>query len=128
MSGEVLDVIRDLREWGTATVMTIRSEEMPALFAAAQQGDDYARLMLGIVEQITAPLAYTGHPCIFCSHNANISTTAAVFFVTKEVTPGAKGVFLICCHACDNPDPAILKAKVMERLGFRQLHHEAGHA
>ena len=127
MSDETSDVIRDLQEWGTATVLTVRADEMPELFAAAEEGDDDARLRLGVVEQITGQLVYAGHPCIFCAHNANASTTAAIFFVTKEIVPGAKGVFLICCLACDNPDPVKLKARVMDRLGFRQLHHQAGH-
>jgi hypothetical protein len=118
----------DLAAAGTALVMIIRNEEMPSIYVAAQNGDEDAQMRLAAVGSVVPAIAAGEHNCVFCARQTLLNDLAALAFVSKKIEPGAAALFTLVCNGCDERDPQNLVSKIMERLNFKRLHHEAGHA
>jgi len=128
VSDDLHKAYADLAAYGTASVMIIRCEEMPSIYVAAQNGDEDAQMRLAAVGNVAPAIAAGWHNCVFCARQTLLNDLAALAFVSKKIEPGAAALFTLVCHSCDERDPQKLVWKIMERLNFKRLHHEAGHA
>ena len=124
----VLEAYQDLAAYGTATVMIIRSEEMPAIYVAAQNGDDTAQMRLQAVGNVLPRIDAGEHACLFCARTTTSPVLAAIVFVSKKIERGQDALWTLVCQECDQPDPQKLIQQVMDKLRFKRVHHEAGHA
>lgn len=125
---EVEKAYEEIREYGTATMMIVRSEEMPAICAAARLGIEDAQMRLTAVGNVLPVVDAGEHTCLFCSETTTSVTLAAIIFVSKKIERGASAIWTLVCEQCDEPDPAALTRKVTTRMGFARLDHEPGHA
>ena len=128
MSDDLHKAYADLAAYGTASVMIIRCEEMPSIYVAAQNGDEDAQMRLAAVGNVAPAIAAGWHNCVFCARQTLLNDLAALAFVSKKIEPGAAALFTLVCNGCDERDPQKLVSKIMERLNFKRLLHEAGHA
>lgn len=127
MSDEVIQAYQELKDT-TAMVMVIRNEEMPAILAAAKSGDEDARMRLAAVGNVVPVIEAGGRNCVLCDREVSLPTLAAMIFVSKKIEPGASALWTLVCHDCDEADQLALCPKVMAKMGFSRVLHEAGHA
>lgn len=125
---DVRQAFDDIASHGTATVMIIRREEMPATVIAATEGNQDAQIRCHAVSVVTPGIMAGDHNCVFCGKQTMLGNLAALVFVAKEIQRGADALFTLVCDSCDEPDPQKLTQKILDRLRFKRLHHEAGHA
>jgi hypothetical protein len=124
---EIEKAYRDIRAYGTATMMIIRSDEMPAIYQAAHNGNDDAQMRLAAVGNVLPEIDTGEHNCIFCSRPTTSPILAAVVFVSKKIERGQDALWALVCTECDDPDPEKLSQKVVKQLGFKRLLHDPGH-
>lgn len=125
---DAMSVFRQIVAGGMARVMVVRSEEMAALKEAAEAGDADALFRLSSTNVALNPIRAGHHSCLFCDQKTTDGELAAITFVAEELAFGHPSVFFLCCTRCDEPDPAAMVKKVTDRLGFKRIVHEAGHA
>lgn len=111
-----------------ATVMVIRISEMPKIAYLASQGDPEAGFRQYSVYSALPAIIKGDHVCLFCGNKTTDHELATLIFFGKEIGPGHEAIFTLVCHACDEADNRNLTDKVMKRLQFRPVLHEAGHA
>lgn len=125
---DILHAYQDIAANGTASAMIIRHEEMPGIVSFAALGDEDATMRLYAVSNILPQVETGEHNCVVCSQPVSLPNLAAMVFVSKKIERGADALWCLVCGGCDDPDPATLVPKLMDKLGFKRLHHEAGHA
>lgn len=126
MSDDVQKAYEELAAYGTASVMIVRNEEMPAIVEAAMAGNEDARMRVAAVRNVL-PLV-EGHNCLVCNRPVSLHNVVAMVFVSKEIKQGADALWTLLCVDCDEPDPTTVAQKAMDKLGFKRLLHPPGHA
>ena len=118
----------DMAAYGTATVMIVRREEMPSILEHAQQGDEDAAMRLAAVNNVMPQINSGEHNCVICAKQTFPPNLAAIIFVSKKIEAGADALWCLVCDDCDEPDAHKSTDKILLRLNFKRLLHEAGHA
>jgi len=127
MSDEVQKAYAELLEWGTASVMVVQSPEMPGIFVAAQGGDEDAQMRLSAVGKAVPVILKGGQKCVLCGREATLNDVALLLFVSKQIAPGEDALWGLVCMDCNQPDVPALVDRAVGRMGFKRLHHQAGH-
>jgi hypothetical protein len=125
---EIEDTYDDIRANGTASVMIVRCEEMPALYLHAEQGDHDAQMRLSAVARVLPAITSGKHTCVCCSEPVTLNRLRAVVFVAKQIEQGADALWTLVCNECDPDNPQDLVKIILDKLGFKRITHEAGHA
>ena len=118
----------DMAAHGTATVMIVRGEEIPSILEHAQQGDEGAAMRLAAVINVMPQINSGEHNCVICAQQTLPPNLAAIIFVSKKIEAGADALWCLVCDDCDEPDAHKITDKILLRLNFKRLLHEAGHA